>query len=810
MLSLVMLLFVLSTLGAQTIRLTGVVTDEQGKPLEGATIFIAERNAGSATDAEGRFELSIIDPGTVQLKVSFIGFEEQVRLLDLQPDIPMPDQVFRLREKTTQLEGLIVRSLRANRKTPMTFLTLDQEELSQNNLGQDLPFVLRWTPSVVTTSDAGAGVGYTGIRIRGIDPTRINVTINGIPYNDAESQGVFWVNLPDMASSSESIQIQRGVGSSTLGTGAFGATININTHTIHEKPYATVGSAVGSFGTFKRNIRLGSGFLGKNFLFDARLSRITSDGYIDRASADLNSWFLSGAYIGDKTTIRLNVFSGSEITYQAWNGVSPDYAADRELRTYNSAGTEKPGDPYDNEVDNYGQTHYQLLSSSSLTKLWSLNLGFHWTVGAGYFEQYKRDQYLASYNITADYAPDGPAVEYGDLVRRLWLDNDYYGGTWALNFEDSSDKLSWIFGGGYQIYEGHHFGEVIWASFAGNAAPEHPYYDNDAKKTDLNLYSKLNYELGRGWNSYLDLQLRRVQYEFLGYNELGFNVTQMADYLFFNPKAGLLWTINPRSKAYASLSLANREPNRNDFLGLTVENTPKPERLLNTEIGWTGEWKKGTLTANLYHMYYRDQLALNGEINQVGEFTRINIDKSYRLGLELNGATQLSPALQWTGSLTLSQNKVRAFDEQVDLYDADFNKLGTRTISHETTNLAFSPPMIASMALEYRLTGTTNQKHDLRLGLQGKYIGRQFIDNSSDETNVLDPYHFVDFRLDYNTKSWFGKSMRLNLLVNNIFDRLYSSNAWSYRYDYLGEVYVDQGFYPQAGINFLLGLEVDF
>lgn len=789
---------------AQTLQLAGKVTDEQGNALEGATLFLMDNGKGTATDAEGRFLLDIPAPGSWRLRVSFLGFETQFRTIELNSGQSNLELVFRLREKTAALEELIVRSLRANRNTPMTFLNLQQEELSKNNLGQDVPFVLRWTPSVVATSDAGNGVGYTGIRIRGVDPTRINVTINGIPYNDAESQGVFWVNLPDIASSSESIQIQRGVGSSTLGTGAFGATININTHTIHEDPYATVGTSIGSFGTFKRNLRLGSGFLGDKFLFDARLSRITSDGFIDRASADLNSWFLSGAYIGDKTTLRLNVFAGSEVTYQAWNGIPIDYLNDDQLRRFNSAGTEKPGDPYDNEVDNYSQTHYQLLSTHSLSDNWSLNLGLHWTVGAGYFEQYKSNQFLPDYNIQPT------TSDYSDLVRRLWLDNDYYGLTYALNYEDPKGKWSGLLGGGYQIYEGRHFGEVIWAAQAGDSAPRHPYYDNDARKTDLNVYTKWNYALASDWNAYLDLQLRQVQYDFLGFNEIGLSVDQNANYRFFNPKAGVLWQVNPNSKAYGSVAWANREPNRNDFLGLTVEQTPKPERMINTEVGWSLDGNKGTLSANVYHMYYKDQLALNGEINNVGEFTRINIDRSYRLGLELNGALQLLPALQWTGSLTLSRNQILSFEENVDQYDADFNKIGVRTVLHQNTDLAFSPPVIAAIALEYQITPATAQKHDLRMGLQGKYIGRQFIDNTSDPNNALDPYAFLDFRLDYTSQALFGKTIRWNLLVNNVLNGRYASNAWSYRYDFEGTPFTDQGFFPQAGVNFLLGMEINF
>lgn len=789
-------------------RLSGQITDERGEPLPGANLFLKESKQGTAADARGDYEIQNVKAGKYTLQVTYVGYKTQEEIIIFRENESQKKLNIRLSQRAFALDRLIVNATRSNERTPMTFTNLNKEEIEQNNLGQDVPYVLRWTPSAVVTSDAGAGIGYTGIRIRGTDPTRINVTINGIPLNDAESQGVFWVDLPDFISSTEDIQIQRGVGGSTNGAGAFGATINLNTASLKEEAYVLLNSSTGSFNTWKANVQFGTGLLGKGFSFDGRLSKITSDGYIDRATADLESFYLSGAYTGDKSLIRVNVFSGREITYQAWNGVSPELLDDPETRTYNSAGMEKSEEhPHEDEVDNYRQTHYQLLFSQQLPEGWNLNLALHYTKGEGYFEQYKASQSLSDYGIK-EINVGNETISETDLIRRLWLDNDFYGGTYALNYRDGLDKIEFTLGGAYNIYEGRHFGEVIWARFAGESELGDDYYDNDARKTDFNIYGKLNYQFTDRLNAYADLQYRRVGYQFLGFNRAGDNVTQDADLSFFNPKFGLFYQVGEQTNVYASFAVANREPNRNDYTESSPDTRPKPERLYNTELGLRRNWQKAGLELNFYHMRYQDQLALNGQINDVGAYTRINIDDSYRLGLELSGGLDLSERLHLKGNANWSRNKVKAFTEFADSYDADFNWLEQKAIERQNTDLAFSPNLITGGELSYDLI--RKEKQTARISLLSKYVGKQYIDNASDENNVLEAYTFSDVRIQYRLNPGFAKEVAFTLLLRNIFDSLYETNAWSYRYLFAGEPTLSQGFYPQAGRNFLLSMRIGF
>lgn len=794
----------LSQVSAQA-SISGRVTDTDGSPLVGANILIKGAENLTVTDEDGRYSLRRMQSGNYTMVVTYVGYRPEERSVVIQPGSDENLTLnFRLEEQVTVLQELTVSATRADAKTPMTYTNLDEEELEANNLGQDAPYLLRWTPSAVVTSDAGAGIGYTGIRIRGTDPTRINITINGIPWNDAESQGAFWVNLPDFASSTSDVQVQRGVGTSTNGAGAFGATINLNTSKKREDPHFQTNTSVGSFNTLKGNVEFGTGVMRNKFSLDGRLSRIGSDGYIDRARADLNSWYLSGAYYGAKSILRFNAFSGHEVTYQAWNGVPADLVDDRETRTFNSAGTEKAGEPYDNEVDDYRQTHYQLLYDQQLAGNLELSLALHLTQGEGFFEQYKAGEDLEDYGLE----PVGE-VTTTDLIRRRWLDNDFYGTVYALRYTSDDNRLTTTLGGGYHIYEGRHFGEVIWARFASNSEIREPYYDNDAEKRDFNLYGKVNYELLPDLNAYVDLQMRRVTYDFVGVNNQGVPVPAGDKLSFFNPKAGLFYQITPRTEAYASFAVANREPNRNDYTENPIGAWPKPERLYNTEIGWRRRWDKAAFGANFYHMNYKDQLVLNGQINDVGEYMRINVPKSYRMGVELVGGLEISPRLDLNGNVTLSQNKVDNFTEYVDAYDADFNWMEQQTIQREDTDLAFSPNVIAGGDVSFQVL-PEGGKHHLNLTLLGKYVGKQYIDNSSDENNVLDAYWFSDFRLQYRWETSFFKEIGLTFLVQNVFDRLYETNAWSYRYNYDGTNLVDQGLYPQAGRNYLLGLSVSF
>ncbi|PHN02028.1 TonB-dependent receptor [Flavilitoribacter nigricans] len=791
-------------LGAQ-VAISGRITDTDGSPLVGANVLIEETQQGAITDTDGQYRLNRVDPGRYTLQVSYVGYQGESQSFSVPQNGTAGITLnFRLAAQSTTLQELTVSATRADAKTPMTYTNLNEEELQANNLGQDVPYLLRWTPSTVVTSDAGAGIGYTGIRIRGTDPTRINVTINGIPLNDAESQGTFWVDLPDFISSTSDVQIQRGVGTSTNGAGAFGATINLNTSKKRDDPYFQTNTSIGSFNTLKGNVEFGTGVMRNKFSLDGRLSRIGSDGYIDRARADLDSWYLSGAYYGEKSILRFNAFSGHEVTYQAWNGVPADLVDDRETRTFNSAGTEKAGDPYDNEVDDYRQTHYQLLYDQQLADQLELSLAFHLTQGEGFFEQYKAGEDLEDYGLE----PVGE-VTSTDLIRRRWLDNDFYGTVYALRYTSDDDRLTTTLGGGYHIYEGRHFGEVIWARFASNSEIREPYYDNDAEKRDFNIYGKVNYELLPDLNAYVDLQMRRVSYDFVGVNNQGVPVPAGDEMSFFNPKAGIFYQISPRTEAYGSFAVANREPNRNDYTENPIGSWPLPERLYNTEIGLRHRWNKAALGANVYHMDYRDQLVLNGQINDVGEYMRINVPKSYRLGLELVGGFEVSPRLNVNANVTLSRNKVDNYTEYVDAYDADFNWLEQQTIRREDTDLAFSPSVIAGGDINFQVLPEGGD-HQLALSLLGKYVGKQYIDNSSDENNVLDAYWFSDFRLQYRWKTSFFKEIGLTFLVQNVFDQLYETNAWSYRYNYDGTDLVDQGLYPQAGRNYLLGLTIGF
>jgi iron complex outermembrane receptor protein len=782
------------------VTLRGKVTDANGQGLAGANVWLEEPKRGTTSDRFGGFTLSDLQAGTYALVISYIGYQDLVETVTLQATHELN---FVLSEKTYSMDALVVKSTRSDRKTPMTYSNLNAEQIQKNNQGQDVPFILQWTPSAVVTSDAGTGIGYTGIRIRGTDATRINVTINGIPLNDSESQGVFWVNMPDFASSAHDVQIQRGVGTSTNGAAAFGATINLNTAKINQEAYAEFNGMLGSFNSLRRNVQFGTGQLKNGFSVDGRLSKITSDGYIDRASSDLNSYYLSAAWTGKKQLLRFNLFSGHEITYQAWNGVPANLVQDWDTRTYNSAGTEKPGEPYDNEVDNYRQTHYQLIFNRSLHPAWNLNLALHYTRGLGFFEQYKMDQAYERYNLVS---PSG-FTGVTDLVRQLWLDNHFYGGVYSLNY--SKGKIDFTLGGGYNLYEGDHYGKLPWLEFAGAYEPGKQYYASTSLKRDFNTYAKLNYQLARSLYIYGDLQVRSLNYETDGIDNRQRDISLQDPLTFFNPKFGLSYLPNSRSTWYGSFAVANREPNRDDYLS-ALPNTPRPERLYNTELGYKYVEKKGAFEANLYHMYYRDQLAVTGQINEVGAPVKVNIPQSYRLGLELSGGYQLFHTLRLQGNAAFSRNKIVAFTEFLDEYDDDFNWLGQREFARELTDLALSPNVVAGAELAFSpfQKGTWAEQQRLTFSLLTRHVSQQFIDNSGDPSNRLEAYTFSDFRVVYQRQGQFFKQVEFSLWVNNLFNAMYSTNAWSYRYLFAGQAAVDQGFYPMAGRNVMLGVKL--
>ncbi len=813
--------------------LAGKITDVNGQPIVGAHVMLLQSKKGALTDSDGRYTIEAVPLGEHQIYISHVSYRSLKRALKIPPDVERYLLNVQMIEEAIEIDQLVVKATRAGEKTPITYSNLGKETIEKNNLGQDVPYLLKWTPSAIVTSDAGTGIGYTGIRIRGTDPSRINVTINGIPLNDAESQAVFWVDLPDFASSTEDIQIQRGVGTSTNGAGAFGASINLNSNKLYSEAYGNLSGSLGSFNTLKANASFGTGLIDEKFAFDGRISRITSDGYIDRATADLTSFYLSGIYLGKNNSLRFNIFSGHEITYQSWNGVPAQYVNDSQLRTFNTAGTEKEGEPYSNQVDDYTQTHYQLLYNHVLNRNWNLNLAGFYTKGSGYFEEYKAAQLLSDYGLKDIQFVDTTITET-NLIRRRWLDNDFYGITYSLNYTNDSRKLEAVIGGAWNNYQGKHFGEVIWAEYFSNEELGYRYYDNDAQKMDFNIFGKANYQLANPLNGYLDLQFRQVNYEFFGIDTEGENVQQKEALSFFNPKVGLFYDFQESTKSYASFGVANREPNRNDYVESSPQNRPKHETLFNTEIGFQQNWEKSALSVNLYHMYYKNQLALTGEINDVGAPKRINIPKSFRMGIELVAGTEVSNGLDLNASATFSINKAKEFTEYIDnwdYWDQDFEntppeELEPLQFEHklENTDLAFSPNVIVSAELSYNIFKNDNQK-SLTFALLGKYISKQYIDNTSNENTILDPYFFSDFRINFKLKTKFVKEIGFTLLVRNIFDSKYSTNAWTYRYNSKnydgrvddphtrlegGNIYNLTGFYPQAGRNYLLGLSFGF
>jgi len=672
--------------------------------------------------------------------------------------------------KVTQLDEVLVSAIRVTTKTPVSFSNLTKKDFKFRNLGQDIPILMNFMPSVVTTSDAGNGVGYTGIRVRGSDATRVNVTINGIPYNDAEGSGTYFVDLPDFASSVESLQLQRGVGTSTNGAGAFGASLNMLTDSYSKQSSGEISNSAGSFNTRKNTVKFSTGLMNNHFEIAGRLSQIKSDGYIDRGSSNLRSYFLQGTYVGKTTIIKALTFGGTEKTYQSWNGIDGETLNGN--RTFNSAGmfTDEFGTTrfYDNETDNYQQDHYQLHWNEKVSSTWNTNLAVHYTKGKGYYENYKEDADFADYGLTSVAGQTST-----DLIRQKWLDNDFYGTTFSANYK--KDKVDFIFGGAWNKYNGKHFGKVIWARYASTSELGDHYYDDYGNKTDGNVFAKINYQLTEKFSLYGDLQYRTVNYKA---NGLGANLVNDT-FHFFNPKAGLNYTIDTKNSLYVSYARANREPNRTDYEGGTV----KPEKLNDYELGWRYASTKVKLNTNVYYMAYKDQLILTGNLDGVGNPIRSNSEKSYRLGLEVDATIALSEQVFIRPNITISQNK------NVDL-NVDGTNFGNK-------NIAYSPNVVAGNIFVYKPT------EQLQLSLLSKFVGEQYLNNIELQEARLPDYFVNDVNVSYEIKpkSVF-QSIVFTGLMNNAFNKKYISNGYMY------DVY--PYYYPQAGRNFLLGLTLKF
>jgi len=688
---------------------------------------------------------------------------------------------------TVDLLPVEVKAVRASSIAPFAKTNLAKSELEKRNLGQDLPFLLNQTPSVVVNSDAGNGVGYTGIRIRGTDATRINVTLNGVPFNDAESGGTFFVDLPDFVSSTQSIQIQRGVGTSSNGGGAFGASIHISTNEIEKVRAFEFNNSYGSFNTVKNTIKYNSGLIKNKFTIDGRISRVVSDGYVDRAESNLKSFYFSSAYLGEKTTLRFNIFSGKEKTYQAWYGVSEmDLILNR---TKNSAGTEKPGEPYANETDNYTQHHYQLFFNQKILPSLAFNTGIFLVKGKGYYEQYKAAQAYSDYNILP---LANTNFTESDLVRRLGLDNDFYGNIFSLHHEKG--KSSIILGGAITNYEGKHLGDVIWAE-KGFINPGGRWYDLDAEKSDWNIYGKWQQSLTPSLHIYTDLQSRSVKHQINGFrNSPDLKIENR--YSFFNPKLGLSY-LKDHWSGYASYSIANKEPNRDDFETGKAQ-IPKPEHLQDFEAGINYKSSEFSWNVALYYMKYKDQLALTGKINDVGAYTRINIDNSYRAGIETGLNLKLSKWMSASGNLTLSRNRINLFTEYIDDYDNG----DQIAIEHRNTTIAFSPGVTGGASLNFIPMA------NMELSLMGKYVGKQYLDNTSNDQRRLDAYYTQDLLLSYTFSKNYFKNVRLIAQINNLFNALYEPNGYTFSYNFENKLTTENFYFPMAGRNWMLGVNV--
>ena len=819
-------LFTLVSLHAQR-SIQGKVISSDGSPLSDVSISIPETYYKTTSNSTGEFVFAKLTNGTYLLHFKRSGFEDYIENVVLaDKDVQL---TISMNRSAVTIEEVQVSAVRATDKTPTTYTNLDTKQIKKLNYGQDLPYLLEGTPSTVVTSDAGAGVGYTGIRIRGVDPTRTNVTVNGVPLNDSESHGVYWVNMPDFASSTDNIQVQRGVGTSTNGAAAFGSSINIKTDNITKDAYAESDNSYGSFNTLKTTVKAGTGLIHDKFSLDVRLSKIGSDGYIDRASSNLKAFYLSGAYVGKNAVLKANIFSGVEKTYQAWWGIpeaklngNTDSLTAHFYNNYYPGGMYETAqdsvnlfhsDPrtynyytYKNESDNYQQDHYQLHYTQNLHPKLTMNLTGHLTRGKGYYEQYRENEALSYYGLNTIYV-GSDSVTTTDIIRRRWLDNIFYGS--ILTFSYQGEKgLKIVGGGAWNYYDGGHFGEIVWARNASQSEIDQHYYDNSAQKLEVNGFLKSNYQWKK-FNFYLDLQVRQINYRYLAAVEYFTNIkpsSRSVDFTFFNPKAGLMYDINSKNNLYASVAVANREPVRDDFVQSSATSAPKAEHLTNVEAGHRFRSGKLFVNTNMYVMNYNNQLILTGEINDVGNYIRTNVAKSYRSGLEVESGYMLTKKWSITINLTLSQNKIKEFNEYIDNYDnydANGNMIQT-VVKHTNTDIAFSPSIIGSVGIGYQpIKG-------LEINLLNKYVGKQYLDNTSSDNRKLNAYSLSNLMISYTIKTKGTSELKFGIAANNILNHHYENNGYTWGYIYGGQRITENFFYPQAGRNYLLRLALKF
>lgn len=803
-------------------NITVKVVDEKSSPLANATVTVG--NTVNQTDKSGTASFSLGNSKSVSLRVKHLGYKEYSGSITTA----QTNYTIQLELSQIQSDAVFVYATRAKENSATTFKNLNKEELKKNNLGQDIPYLLDQTPGVIIGSDAGAGIGYTNMTIRGSDNQRINVTLNGIPLNDAESMGSFFVNLPDFASSTESIQIQRGIGTSTNGAGAFGASLNIQTDALETKPYTELNNSFGSFNSWKNTIKAGTGLINNKFSFNTRISRISSNGYIERATSDLKSFYIDGGLYTDKHILKATVFTGKEKTYQAWYGTPEPIlkgTGKDELERYAYNALEIYGGPeldrlmnadrrynyytYDDQTDNYTQTHSHLHYTYLANEKWNLNTALHYTRGKGYFEEFKADDKLYKYNIP-NVIQNGEEIKSSDVVRRRWLDNHFYGTTFSLNFKPSS-FWNYTLGGAFNQYTGDHYGEAIDVAIFPNKSFDDKYYLNDATKKDFNIYLKTDYKNDK-WLFNLDLQYRHINYSGQGSDDEFLDdgsrrILNFKDNLkFFNPKFGATYFINPSSNVYASYAYASKEPVRKDYVENPLNQFPKPEKMQDIEAGYRFKTSNINLGTNVYAMLYKDQLINTGAINNVGSPIRQNVPDSYRIGIELDASWAIHPKFIWSATAALSENKIKNFVENVSILDDNWEKVGVEINEYKRTTIANA----ASTILSNNFTYLPAEKWSI--SLVSKYVSRVYLDNTTAKERSIDPFTYTNLKSQYSFSAFGLKNIDVLASVNNIFNAKYVTSGYTW-----GQIFESQGtrdyynfYYPQATTNFMFGLNLRF
>lgn len=787
------------------VRISGIrgkITDTSGNLLAGAAVTIENTFLGTYSDENGDYSFTDLKDGVYNIRFSFIGYNSRVYEVTLSGekilDVMLEEQSFSTGE-------VIVSAVRAGNHTPLAYVTLDSALISRQNTGQDIPFLLSLTPSLVETSEAGNGFGYTNLRIRGTDASRINVTIDGIPLNDPESQQVFWVDIPDIASSVDNIQVQRGVGTSSNGSGAFGATVSIQTKNPEKEPFAQLSTSYGSFNTSRRMIEAGTGLIAGRFAFQLRFSELGSDGYIKRTGSVNRSAYFSGIFRNKQTQLKANIIIGEEHTGIGWWGVPEEMLSVD--RRYNPAGeyTDESGATvyYNNESDNYIQNHYQLFYGVKLSENLNFSSALHYTQGKGYYEEYKEDAALKNYGLS-DLSIGDTIIPKTDLIRRKWLSNDFYGAVFSVKYSDN--RLETTIGGGINSYSGDHFGRIIWMKYNYPSTYDFQWYLNKGTKSDISIYGKADYMITGKISAFADLQFRRISYFMRGNDDDLKDLGMKNAYDFFNPKAGIFVSLTPSQDAYISFSVANREPTRADFKEAAgdPEATPKPERLYDTELGYKLRGEKISAGVNLYGMVYKDQLVPTGELSSTGYSIMTNVEKSHRLGIEISTGIKPVNFFSWNMNLTLSRNKIRDFVEYYNDYDTIIWALTYKSRNLGTVDIAYSPAVTGNSDLALKILRVAE------VHLISKYVGKQYFDNTMSQERKLDPYFVNNLRIDFEPKIPKIKKAEFQVLINNIFNSMYVSNAYGGNWYEAGIEKSWSYYFPQAGINWMLRASLMF